>query len=481
MNNAGTNPYKLPADGRPPPQRPGAGARLRILVLAVCAAPVLFPVQVRGAAGTNLPPVLPPPVFMSNKSPLPDLLFKDKRAGRYFTGFPAVGWDPETGFNYGAAVQWFDNGPADSPFFRYTPYRQRVAVAASGSTGGSTRALIGYDQPYVADSPWRIRTAVGFNRNKFENYFGVGESTLSPLSYPGSTRTFDNFDDYTHALEQNVSGQTWARYNNYEKTEAGGVFTVERDYWGGWLRPQLGLQFNHVDVKDYTGENIDGAVMQPTRLLMDQQAGNVNGFNGGWDNALKVGLTFDTRDFEPDPASGVMLQAVGRISSQALGSAFDYQQITLSGRGFHNLLGETGRLILAGRATYIMQFGQVPFYSAPIIPFTDGDVSGLGGHATMRGFVTVRFVGDAAAFVNGELRWSFAETMLWKQHLRFMLVPFVDTGRVFNSISDTTLENWKFDGGLGFRLAWNLSTVVSFDYAISGEGSMFYMELGHQF
>ena len=378
-------------------------------------------------------------------------------------------------------MQWFDNGPADSPFFRYTAYRQRLAVAVSGSTGGSTRALIGYDRPYVGDSPWRIRAAGIFDQNKFENYFGVGESTLGPLTFPGSARSYDNFDEYTHALKQNTEGQTWARYNDYRKTQVGGVVTVERDYWGGWLRPQIGLQITHVNVADYTGDRIDGAVMQPPRLFTDNQAGRVIGFDGGWDNALKIGLTFDTRDFEPDPASGVMLQAVGRVSSRVLGSAFDYQQITFSGRGFHNLLGDSGRLILAGRLTYVMQFGDVPSYSASTIPFTDGDANGLGGHATMRGFVTDRFVGDAAAYGNGELRWSFGETMLWGQHLRFMLVPFVDTGRVFNSVGDTTLKDWKFDGGIGFRLAWNLSTIVSFDYARSGEGTLFYMELGHQF
>jgi hypothetical protein len=60
--------------------------------------------------------------------------------------------------------------------------------------------------------------------------------------------------------------------------------------------------------------------MQPTRLFTDYQAGRVTGFRGGWDNARKLGVTFDTRDFEPDPASGVMLQAVGRVSSEVLGS-----------------------------------------------------------------------------------------------------------------------------------------------------------------
>jgi hemolysin activation/secretion protein len=85
------------------------------------------------------------------------------------------------------------------------------------------------------------------------------------------------------------------------------------------------------------------------------------------------------------------------------------------------------------------------------------------------------------AYANAELRWSFSEKVLWGQHLRFMLAPFVDTGSVFDSVGDTTLNHWKIDGGIGFRLAWNLSTIVSFDYGRSREGSQFFMELGHQF
>lgn len=430
---------------------------------------------------TNLPPVLPPPAILMNRDPLPDLLLKDKRTDSYFTGFPALGFDPESGFNYGLALQWFDNGPTNSPFFRYTPYRKRLLLGATGSTGGSTHAAIGYDLPHINDSAWRIRAAALFERNKFQNYFGQGEATLGPLTYPGSSRTFDEFEAYKDALEQVVNGQTWARYNEFRKTQAGGVVTVERSYLGGWLRPQVGLQFNHVDVGDYTGETVDGAVMQPTRLFTDQQAGQAPGFDGGWDNAVKVGLTFDTRDFEPDPASGMMLQFVARMCMEALGSDFEYQQLSVDWRGYHNLLSDAGRLVLAGRLTYMMQFGDVPFYSASNIPYTEGDAHGLGGFSTLRGFVTDRFVGDAAAVAGAELRWSFGEATLWGQHLRFMVVPFVDSGRVFDSVKGSTFDDWKIDGGVGFRLAWNLSTIVSFDYARSSEGDQFFMELGHQF
>ena len=249
------------------------GFAARAVMLSTCVAPL----AVRAADITNLPPVLPPPDFLSNKTPLPDLLLKDKREDRYFTGFPAIGWHPEAGFSLGAAVQRYDNGPSDSPFFRYTPYRQRIALAANATTHGSTRALLGYDQPYVNDSPWRIRAAAFFEQNKFQNYFGIGESTLHPLTFPGSTREFDNFDDYSDALHAHTSGRTWERFNDYRKKQIGGVFTVERDFWGGWLRPQIGLQVNHVDVGDYTGEELDGAVMQPTRLFLDNAAGDILG------------------------------------------------------------------------------------------------------------------------------------------------------------------------------------------------------------
>jgi len=85
----------------------------------------------------------------------------------------------------------------------------------------------------VADSPWRIRAAGAFDQNKDENYFGFGESTLGPLTYPGSPLIYHHFDDYTHALEQNAGGQTWEHYNNYWRTHIGGLVTVERDFWGG--------------------------------------------------------------------------------------------------------------------------------------------------------------------------------------------------------------------------------------------------------
>ena len=166
---------------------------------------------------------------------------------------------------------------------------------------------------------------------------------------------------------------------------------------------------------------------------------------------------------------------------KALGSDFEYERVTSSIYGYRTVFPEIARLVLAGRGLYSLQFGNVPFFSAPMLAFNTRDRSGLGGFATMRGFIDRRFVGDSAVLVNTELRWSiFDGGYLWGQHLRPMLAPFVDAGRVFDG-TQLRLDGWRADCGIGFRLIWNLVTTVSFDYGISSEGQIFQMDLGYAF
>ena len=71
------------------------------------------------AAEQEAPPasaVPAPPDFMRDKPRIPEFTLKDKREGWYFTGIPLIGSDPDSGFNYGASIQWFDDGPKDRSF-----------------------------------------------------------------------------------------------------------------------------------------------------------------------------------------------------------------------------------------------------------------------------------------------------------------------------------------------------------------------------
>lgn len=182
----------------------------------------------------------------------------------------------------------------------------------------------------------------------------------------------------------------------------------------------------------------------------------------------------DTFDFKPYLYSGVLAQGVAEFSGKALGSNFEYERVTFSASGYRMVFPDVARLVLAGRGLYSMQFGNMPLFNLPTLAFNTSDrSSGIGGFATMRNFVDRRFVGDSAVLVNTELRWSvFDGGYVFGQHLRPMLAPFVDAGRVFEG-TQLHFDGWRADYGIGFRLIWNLVTTVSFDYGVSNERQAF--------
>lgn len=248
--------------------------------------------------------VADPPYFMRNKRVIPDFVLRDKKAGKYFTGIPLIGYDPEQGFNYGLAVQRYFNGPRDSPYFTHAPYRKKVSIAAANSTEGATRVVLAYDQPYVKDTPWRIGAYVGFVKTERENYFGNDARSLDALSYPGSSRTYEKIEDYYDSQDQVINGTTYSHYNRYFRQDLIAAFNLEYDLLGGKLRPLVGFQVDFADIDDYTGKGSNGGTNAPTLLFTDQQNGRINGFEGGWNNLIRMGITYDTRDYEPNPTRG---------------------------------------------------------------------------------------------------------------------------------------------------------------------------------
>jgi len=335
---------------------------------------------------------------------------------------------------------------------------------------------------FIKDTPWAISGNLSYEKNNNEHYFGIGEASLAHFTFPGSNESFRKFDDYEKVRDQVINGQTWTKYDAYRKKELTLVANLEYNLMEGLLRPLAGLQISRIHAGDYTGRAIDGAIGQETRLHEEVRTSDIPGFAGGWNNLLSIGLTFDSRDFKPDPNSGLLVEVLAQASAKLWGSQFNYQQVTTGITYLNDLLPEQTRLIFAGTLVYASQFGDVPFYATPNLAVPHDELrQGLGWFKTLPGYLTNRFIGDTTAHGNVELRWSFTEFTVWKQNIRMMLVPFAGAGRIFDNIGNTTLKNWKSESGLGLRLAWNLSTVISFDFARSNEGTVFYMELGHPF
>lgn len=484
----------------PSPPRPlGAGllSAAQVALLATCAL-LASPAgaQELPAAGEEPgaleePLVLaPPPEFLSDKPAAPERLLRDKREGQFPTGFPAIGWDQENGVVFGAFLQLYDNGARDDGFFAHSPYRARTLFGGTFTSEGVAELVTGVDLPYVLDSPYRLRLGARAQRNPISNYYGTGDEAMGPLRFPGSERSFSKHRDYVEALRDSPdSMRSYSRYVNWTATALRGAITLERDLLGGILRPQLGYRATWTDVEDYTGERVraDSPVFGlvqarqiSTKLSEDAARGRIDGYEGGFDSMLRLGVTLDLRDFEPDPTSGCLVMATADVSTRALGSEFDYQRLSISAASYNSLLPELTRLVLATRFAYTAVFGEVPFYELSTLGRTTTDLEGLGGFDTLRGYKRNRFVGRAMALANVELRWSFLEFEHDQDHFRFGLVGFVDAGRAYDAVQ-LDLRDWRAGYGGGLRFTWNLSTVICVDVAFSDEDNVFYVAFGHPF
>ena len=432
----------------------------------------------------------PPPAGMERVRRLTDADYARKVEGTYPTGVPFVLFDRDAGLGYGARGYLYFNGDRSDPRFAYTPYLHRLSLLLLGSTNGVQYHWLDYDAPYLGGTLFRLRASVEYQANTAQNYFGVGESTLQPLATPdGATfASASAYDQRLHSLRPDDA--TDALYDRYFGRRPLGTIGVERSMLGGILRPFLGVGLSWMKIVDYTGTEATArdatgaevaAIQRQTHLAADCASGRIVGCQGGWDNILRVGVSVDTRDFEPDPNSGIYAELVGEFGLRALGSDYQYARGMASVRGFYSPFPDKADLVLAARGVLIAHSDGVPFSSVNNIPFLDDNHTGLGGFRTLRGYRDNRFIGPVSTLVNLETRWTFTHFTLAKQQFAVGVAPFLDVGRVYDRVRNLTLRDWKRTQGLGLRVPWNEATVLMADYGFSSEDSGFYLNFAHIF
>ncbi len=414
-----------------------------------------------------------------------------KNENGYVTGLPLFAYSTDIGVGGGARAYYFWDGKKTDPRFATTPYLQRVFLQAFVSTRGVQFHWLDYDAPQIFDSPYRIRSQLIYYRAVNQNYFGIGSAPATqPLHFTGSDKGYEKYDDYL-ADENKITGNTtYAKYDQYDLQRPIWIWSLERLFFDRKVRALAGFGFSYAVIHDYSGKQVDatddaGATVKATeartRLQEDCIDRSVlNGCKGGWDNYLRFGLSYDTRDFEPDPNSGVYADLAVDAGTRALGSDFDYVRVLAAARGYWSPVPETD-LVLAGRGVIQIQSKGTPFFSMDTLPFTEDPRTGLGGHRTMRGFKQDRFVGNAMTLLNAEVRWTFTRFTVKRQKFALIAAPFLDTGRSFDSAEQLGLHQWRLAYGGALRISWNLATLVTIDYGRSSEDSGLYINFGHIF
>jgi outer membrane protein assembly factor BamA len=414
----------------------------------------------------------------------------NKKDGGYVTALPLFAYSTDIGLGLGARAYYYWDGHPSDPRFAHTPYLYRLFVQGFATTRGIQFHWLDFDAPHIADTPYRIRSQLIYGRNINNNYFGLGSRSLTPLRFPGSSKTYRSYADYTHDQAQITDGVTYSKYDQYDLLRPLFIASIERLFADDRVRVLAGFGVSYAKLNDYSAKMVDAtdaagheatAIEARTRLSIDCATGRLIGCSGGRDNYLRFGISYDTRDFEPDPNSGEFVDLAIDAGTVALGSQYTYVRALAAVRGYWSPVPDAADLVLAGRVALEGQTNGAPFFSMDTLPFTDDPRAGLGGHRTLRGFRQDRFVGSVMAFANAELRWTWGHIRIRGQRFGFIAAPFLDAGRPFDALGQLSLRRWRTAYGGALRIAWNLATLVTIDYGRSSEDAGFYVNFNHIF
>jgi len=164
------------------------------------------------------------------------------------------------------------------------------------------------------------------------------------------------------------------------------------------------------------------------------------GLDGATVVGQQVGFLYDTRDDTNITREGALGLLTAEVMSSALGSSLSYVKYAAEARKF---IPVHERVVLAmhARADYIQGPDDVPFF----------EQNEVGGHDTLRGFGSGRFVDKDSFFASAELRTRVYQRFIFGVNAQLELAPFVDFGQVFHSSRDSPVSNLHPVGGLGFR------------------------------
>jgi len=396
---------------------------------------------------------------------------------------PAVSYNTDLGFQYGGLINLFHYGDGS----RYPVYNHSYYFELSRYTKGSGLIRLAYDSDRLLKN---IRTTFDFSY--------MPEQAIDFLGFNGA-RSVYNRSWTDNKSPDYISRVFYKHERNMIRFHADltGTINSSRMFW------LAGAEFYDistasVDVdKLNRGKDEEDKLPDPTvtkglfEKYIDWKLIPEEDVNGGYFTGLKLGLMYDSRDFQPNPMTGIwtdiILYASPKFSSSLQNG---FLRLSITHRQYLTLVKE--KLSFVYRLSYQGNLGtKVPFYVQPLMVTTQlrGSYSeGLGGQRSLRGIMRNRIVGDGFVYGNAEFRFKFFKTNWFKQNIYFALNAFIDAGQVVkeididDKISAARLDNpsitdndWKnfFSGnperlhlgtGLGLKAVMNENFILSGDY-----------------
>ena len=204
---------------------------------------------------------------------------------------------------------------------------------------------------------------------------------------------------------------------------------------------------------------------------------NLRGVGDSSETQQRLILTNDTRDSVVLPRSGSRLSAFAGFSTRALGGSTDYSFLGVDGSLFRPV-GSDLTIVGHMAARYMPSYSNAPFWAYSQI---GGDRDIIGEGQPLRGYGAGRFWGRNSFSASIEAREWVRAFQFFKSDLKLELAPFVDTGKVFDTMSESPLAHLHPVGGLGFRVVVSPFVVGYFDMGIGREKIAFFSGIDYPF
>lgn len=352
---------------------------------------------------------------------------KVKTGWKFGGALPAISYDSDLGFQYGALAEFFNYGnPSVYPDF--------------------------IDHTYTEVS--RYTKGSGIYRFMYEsNHIIPGVQWISDLSYlPDQAAKFYGFNGYESTYNKDwMDDKAQSVYRStmfyrFQKNH----FRFKNDFQGkisgNHLKWNAGFAFQNFS----TGSvNINKLNKGKSRLLpsVDSVPGLFERYQalgiipaseakGGWINTVKAGITWDSRDNRPNPMKGLWSEIGIETAPKFIGNNWGFTKLYIIHRQYFTIIeNDLSFVYRLGYQTTIS--GHTPFfYQSEVITsrLTGATSEGLGGSKTLRGILLNRVVGDAFFMGNIELRWKPVYFKLFKQDFYLGLNGFFDFGMVTRDI-----------------------------------------------
>lgn len=368
------------------------------------------------------------------------------QTGLQVSGIPAVNFDADEGFGYGAvfALHHYGDGSV-------APYRWTLQPTVFLTTEGRREFTLFFDAPRFSGD-WRLAANLGSERLIAAPYYGLGNAS----EYDADRVTEDD---------------PW--YYRFGRTRHTAGVTLQRAIGATPLRVLVGAGVTRGAFRAVPqGEG-------STVFAADLAAGLQPDVEG-WANHLRGGLVWDTRDRETGTRSGTWSDVVVHRVTEALGSEVSYTRWSATDRRYRAL----GPVVVAHRVLLQGTSGTVPVFDLHRVVTSYRDHEGLGGARSVRGVLGNRYVGRGIMIWNAELRWRAWNFEALGRPAHVVFSAFHDAGRVWSGQPriDELLVDLHRGYGLGIRVGAGEEFVVAADAGTSAEtGLQLYIGLGYLF